>query len=167
MDAHVFILIDHVLCSFVSLVSSLLFLSRLSCLSRLSRLSRLSCFSGHLSLFSSLVSLVSSISLSCLSYTSLSPFSRFPPQLRRQMRERREYLFRKSQETQEKTTADKKRRLKDALDGKEGIENHLKPPTVQPSLGICSPFPICPRSRKGHSDRPPRRGRCAAEAYAV
>jgi hypothetical protein len=47
-------------------------------------------------------------------------------QLRRQTRERREFLYRKSQETQEKAVHDRKRRFKEAFDAGRPIPSDLR-----------------------------------------
>lgn len=47
-------------------------------------------------------------------------------QLRRQSRERREYLFKKSHEAQERAVFDRKQRLKDALASGKALPNELK-----------------------------------------
>jgi hypothetical protein len=59
-----------------------------------------------------------------LSAALLSPFC--APQLRRQTRERREYLYRKSLETQEKTIHERKRRFKDAFEAGKPIPSDLR-----------------------------------------
>jgi U3 small nucleolar ribonucleoprotein protein IMP4 len=54
-----------------------------------------------------------------------NPYSFFP-QLRRQARERRQYIYEKSLEAQERQTYERKRQLKDALASGKPLPTELK-----------------------------------------
>ncbi len=54
----------------------------------------------------------------CINFMNSTIILLFCVQLRRQARQRREYIYRKSIEDREKTIAEKRQKIKSALDGK-------------------------------------------------
>lgn len=101
-------------------------------------------------------------SLSCID----SSLTR-PPQIRRQIRERRQYIYAKSLEAQERQTYERKQQLKDALATGRALPTELRKEAQtlgrdltfdEAQAGACSIFSLCietniPLCRPNHAHR--------------